>query len=102
MENKQTFLNFSRNYNIIDGEGENNKEKVLDETSKENFTSTSVPKRLDKRKKNYAKKKTESKNPYLKKAEAEKRLIKITKPRLLLTGATAAHGNVNNQNDQNS
>lgn len=51
MENKQTFLNFSRNYNIIDDEEENNKEKVLNDTNKESFIGTSIPKRLDKGKK---------------------------------------------------
>ena len=53
MKNKQTFLNFSRNYNIIDGdEDNNNKEEALNDTNKNNFIGAAVPKRLEKRTKN--------------------------------------------------
>lgn len=101
MKNKQTFLNFSRNFNIIGDEEENNKAEALDDTSKDSFIGASIPKRLDKGKKSNVKKSSASKNPYLKKAEVENKLIKITQPRLLLTGAAAAL-DVNKQSDQNS
>ena len=89
MENKQTFLNFSRNYNIIDDEENNKKDKALDDTGLDNFTG-SVPKRLNKSKESKINAHSASKNPYLKKAGAENKLIKITQPRLLLTGATTS------------
>ena len=91
MDNKQTFLNFSRNYNIIGGDEDdnNNKEEALNDTSKDNFVGTAVPKRLEKKDKKLASKM--QRNPYLKKAETENKLIKITQPRLLLTAAAAAH-----------
>ena len=89
MKNKQTFLNFSRNYNIIDSEENNDKDKALNDVGLDNFTG-SVTKRLNRSKESNTKTHSASKNPYLKKAGAENKLIKITQPRLLLTGATAS------------
>ena len=99
-KNKQTFLNFSRNYNMINRYEDNNKEEVLNDTSKNNFIGTAIPKRLEKKDKKSVSEM--QKNPYLKKAEAVYKLIKITQPRLLLTAAAAACEKVNNQSDQNS
>ena len=89
IKNKQTFLNFSRNYNIIDSEENNDKDKALGDVGLDNFTG-SVTKRLNRSKESNTKTHSASKNPYLKKAGAENKLIKITQPRLLLTGATAS------------
>ena len=89
IKNKQTFLNFSRNYNIIDSEENNDKDKALGDVGLDNFTG-SVTKRLNRSKVSNTKTHSASKNPYLKKAGAENKLIKITQPRLLLTGATAS------------
>lgn len=90
LANKQAFLNFGRNYNIV-GE-EDNKEDLLKQMQASNWKEKKDSKKLkgatgEKLAKKFVEKK-EIKNPYLRKTGGK--LTKITQPRLLLMRAPPA------------
>jgi hypothetical protein len=92
--NRQSYLNFSRNYNIVGEEEEDKKQSLLDKIKKkENDSSLKVKKtkRLNGAAKLEASK--NGKNPYLRKSSGN--LTKITQNRLLLMGTPSIVDNGN-------
>ena len=88
-ENKQTYQNFTREHNIIEGSeiNENQKRKVLEENQK-TATTTKNPKRNKNKKK--VKDQTQ-KNPYLWKNSSDGRnLTRVTQPRVLMAAEANA------------
>jgi uncharacterized phage-associated protein len=84
--NRQSYLNFSRNYNIIGEDEEDKKQNLLDQVKKKEKEKETL--NVKRQKRLYGAAKLEAsknqKNPYLRKSSGS--LTKITQNRLLLMG----------------
>ena len=89
-DNKQAYLNFSCNYNIIGEEEDNKKNVILEDKKKEDYLMTSL--KDTKRNKNERPKSgtITMQNLFLRRAQTEGNLIRITQPRLFMMGAASA------------
>ena len=93
--NRQSYLNFSRNYNIVGEDEEDKKQNLLDQMKKKEKEKESL--NVKRQKRLYGAAKSEAskseKNPYLRKSSGS--LTKITQNCLLLMGTPSIVDNGN-------